>query len=180
MTGSGAPLVYVNVLNHNGADHLSYCLPSICATEYPRLEVLVVDNASTDGSLVVASNFPVRMLKSDKNVGWSGGNNLGIREALRAGARYVVLANSDIRVHPRWIAEAVAVAESSPDVAVIGFDVHEPQPEDKDRDAGYSEACRRWASSTTTWSPEYVGGMAMFLRCAVLEQLGLIDEKFFE
>ena len=179
MTASDVPLVYVIVLNHNGADHLPYCLPSICATDYPRLEIIVVDNASTDGSLALASSFPVRTLKSDRNLGWSGGNNLGIREALAAGARYVVLANNDIRVHPRWIAEAVAAAELSPDVAVIGFDVHEPQPGDADRDAGYSDACRRWAPPTTTSTPEYVGGMAMLVRGAAFEQLGLIDENFF-
>jgi GT2 family glycosyltransferase len=178
-TVTDAPLVYVIVLNHNGSEHLPYCLPSICATEYSHLQVLVVDNASTDGSLALASNFPVRTLTSDRNLGWSGGNNLGIREALAAGARYVVLANSDIRVHPRWIDEAVAVAESSPDVGVIGFDVHEPGPGDHDRDAGYSDAYAQWAPPTATSSPEYVGGMAMFVRCAAFEHLGLIDENFF-
>lgn len=179
MTGSGVPLVHVIVLNHNGADHLPYCLPSICATDYPRLEIMVIDNASTDGSLALASNFPVRTLKSDRNLGWSGGNNLGIRKAIAAGAAYVVLANNDIRVHPRWVAEAVTAAELSPDVAVIGFDVHEPQPGDEDRDAGYSDACRRWVSSATTPVSEYVGGMAMLVRCAAFDQLGLIDENFF-
>jgi GT2 family glycosyltransferase len=178
-TSSGAPLVWVIVLNYNGADHLPYCLPSVCATEYSPLEIVVVDNASMDGSLALASGFAVRTITSERNLGWSGGNNIGIRAALAAGARYVVLANNDIRVHPHWIAEAVRVADSMPDVGVIGFDVHEPQPGDQDRDAGYADACREWASSDTTTSPEYVGGMAMFVRCAPLEQLGLIDESFF-
>jgi GT2 family glycosyltransferase len=172
------PPVHVIVLNYNGSDQLSSCLRSICATDYPNLTVLVVDNASSDGSLALASNYPVLTLRSESNLGWSGGNNLGILEALRAGARYIALANNDIRVHPRWIVEAVAVAESLPDVAVIGFDVHEPQPSDENRDAGFSEACHLW-SSTTTSLAEYVGGMAMFVRSAVVEELGLIDENFF-
>jgi GT2 family glycosyltransferase len=177
-TTAGVPLVWVVVLNYNGRDHLPYCLPSLCATEYASLEIVVVDNASTDGSLALASGFPVRTIESDRNLGWSGGNNLGIRAALAAGARYVALANNDIRVHPQWIAEAARLAESMPDVAVIGFDVHEPHPEDPDRDAGYEEACRRWFPAGAS-APVFVGGMAMFVRCAALEQLGFIDENFF-
>jgi signal transduction histidine kinase len=61
MTGSGVPLVHVIVLNHNGADHLPYCLPSICATDYPRLEIMVIDNADemrmgNDGKPLFLSN----------------------------------------------------------------------------------------------------------------------------
>lgn len=172
------PPVHVIVLNYNGAAHLPYCLPSICATTYPNLTVLVVDNASSDGSMALASAYPVRMIRSSKNLGWSGGNNLGIRQALVEGAQYIVLANNDVRVDSRWISEAVAVAESAPEVAVVGFDVHEPQPLDVDRDAGFTEACHRW-TATVTSEPAYVGGMAMLVRSSVFEELGLIDENFF-
>ena len=173
-----APLVYVIILNYNGAEHLRYSLPSIRATDYPSLSIVLVDNASLDGSADFPSQHGIQTIRSDRNLGWSGGNNLGIREALRAGAAYVVLANNDIRVHPRWIAEAVAVAEASPDVGVIGFDVHEPQPADREMDAGYAAACEAW-SSVQTQATTSVGGMAMFVRSSVFEELGLIDENFF-
>ena len=178
MQDAGSPLVYVVVLNYNGTDHLPYCLLSICASDYPNLVVLLVDNASSDQSLALAADFHVRILRNAKNLGWSGGNNVGIREALRANAKYIVLANNDIRVHPRWIAEAVAVAESRPDIGVIGFDVHEPQPGSADQDAGYSAACQRWSSVEHAVSSD-VGGMAMFVRAVLFEDIGLIDENFF-
>ena len=178
LVGSTTPLVHVIVVNYNGAAHLPYCLPSIRATEYPNVSILLVDNASTDGSADAADASGTTTLRNSSNLGWSGGNNQGIRQALQAGAAYVVLANNDIRVHPRWIAEAVVVAESAPDVGVIGFDVHEPQPGDGDRDAGFTAACRAW-SSTQSQPTASVGGMAMFVRSSVFEELGLIDENFF-
>ena len=176
--GSTAPPVHVIVLNYNGAEHLPYCLPSIRATDYPNLSILLVDNASTDGSADLAEANGTKTLRNSSNLGWSGGNNQGIRRAIEAGAAYVVLANNDIRVHPRWIAEAVAVAEGLPDVGVIGFDVHEPQPGDADRDAGFGTACRVWSSMQSKPTAS-VGGMAMFVRSSVFEELGLIDENFF-
>jgi GT2 family glycosyltransferase len=126
----------------------------------------------------MAERYGFHLLRLNKNYGWSGGNNRGVEEALRGGARYVVLANNDIRVHPRWIAEAVTIAETRPDIGVIGFDVHEPQPGDTDRDAGYSTACREWSSAGVD-SGASVGGMAMLVRAAVFEELGLIDENFW-
>ena len=177
-SASTAPLVHVVVLNYNGAEHLPYCLPSIRATDYPNLSILLVDNASIDGSADLAEASGTKTLRNGRNLGWSGGNNQGILRALEAGASYVVLANSDIRVHPRWIAEAVAVAEESPDVGVIGFDVHEPQPGDADRDAGFSAASQAW-SSRQSQPAASVGGMAMFVRSAVFRRSSASSDRDF-
>ena len=114
------PKVFVVVLNCNGRQHLEYCLPSIGATAYGRMRVLVVDNGSRDDSLDVARRFDVEIVENGRNLGWAGGNNVGIRRAIEAGADYVILANNDIKVDPRWIAEAVRLAEAQPDVAVVG------------------------------------------------------------
>lgn len=176
-TSAVAPLVFVIVLNCNGRKHLEYSLPSICGTEYENLCVLVVDNGSRDDSLEVARRFPVEVVANGKNLGWSGGNNVGIRNAMAAGAVYVILANNDIKVDRRWVREAVRLAEVRPEIAVIGFDVHEPL-DDSDRDAGFTDACRVWSEPMVT-SPEFVGGMAMFARVRAFEELGLIDENFF-
>ena len=173
-----APLVCVIVLNLNGRQHLEYSLPSICATDYANLRILVVDNDSSDDSRQLVLNFPVELLVSPVNLGWSGGNNLGIRRAMEVGASYVVLANNDIKVHSRWVAEAVRLAEAEPGIAVVGFDVHEPNPGDSDRDAGFTRACEEWRQPRLG-RPTFVGGMAMFVRIRAFEELGLIDENFF-
>ncbi len=177
---AGKPLVYIIVLNFNGCEHLGYCLPSLATTTYPNYQILVVDNASPDGSgEMVAELCPSgQLICNSQNLGWSGGNNVGIRAALEMGAEYVVLANNDIRVDPRWVSEAVIVAESDSQIGVIGFRVLEPEPGSTDRDAGFEHANATWAKIEYSY-PKYVGGMAMFVRAELFEQIGLIDEGFF-
>jgi GT2 family glycosyltransferase len=166
------------VLNYNGRDHLPYCLPSLAATDYANHRLLVVDNASPDGSaaLVPALCPAAQLLVSPVNRGWSGGNNFGIEEALRQQAKYVVLANNDIRVDPRWIRIAVDVAESEPRIGIVGFAVIEAGG--VDHDAGFQGAIKAW-SQLAIRRPADVGGMAMFVRAELFSQLGLIDEGFF-
>lgn len=175
-----SPLVSVVVLNYNGREHLEYCLSSIAETDYPNFHTIVVDNASTDGSVTLVTDlYPwVQLILSDVNRGWSGGNNLGIWAAIQKGAEYIVLANSDIRVDPRWLRSAVDVAEGNPRVGVVGFHVFEPELGSADRDAGFDAACAGWETVGISF-PKYVGGMAMFVRAEVFERIGMIDEGFF-
>jgi len=175
-----SPLVCIVVVNYNGRDHLNYCLPSIDGTLYSNWRLIVVDNASTDGSadLVHHLSSEASLIRSKRNIGWAGGNNLGITLALSMGARYVLLANSDIRPDPRWVSVAVEVAEADTRIGVLGFDVLEPVNHDDGQDAGFEEAKARWAACRISF-PRYVGGMAMFVRSELFEQIGLIDEAFF-
>jgi GT2 family glycosyltransferase len=174
------PLVYVIVLNYDGREHLEYSLPSLAATDYPNHQILVVDNGSRDDSVERMKELcpNVKVIRNASNLGWSGGNNVGIAAALKTGAQYVVLANSDIRVDPRWIQVAVDVAEREPRVGVIGFRICEPEPGTRDRDAGFEDAKATWRGVELSY-PRYVGGMAMFVRGDLFRQIGLIDEGFF-
>jgi GT2 family glycosyltransferase len=100
---SDCPSVTVIVLNYNGRQHLEGCLPSLIELDYPaeRLELMVLDNASSDGSVeFVRSRYPrVRIVQSDTNLGFAAGNNLGARQA---NTRYVVFLNNDMRVDSRF------------------------------------------------------------------------------
>ena len=82
--GSEAVRVVVVVLNHNGLDHLAYCLPSVLATEYEAFSVLMVDNGSSDSSAaIVRERHPeVEVMRLDHNAGWAAGHNAGLRTAL--------------------------------------------------------------------------------------------------
>ena len=176
---SEAPRVYVVVLNFNGAAHLAACLTSLLETEYANYRIVVVDNNSLDGSWQVADQHGDRMtlIRNRSNLGWSGGNNVGIRHCLDAGARYIVLANNDIKVHRAWIREAVAAAEAVPQVGVVGFDVHEA-PDATAAEAAFEAACRAWRPAPAV-PVANVGGMAMFVRATLFRELGLIDESFW-
>ncbi len=107
------PFVSIVILNYNGARFLEACLAAVRASNYPRdrFEVILVDNASTDGSdALVTQRFPeVRVLQNGGNLGFAGGNNRGI---LAAAGAYVILLNNDTVPHPDWITELVRAAEA--------------------------------------------------------------------
>ncbi|MGH2813231.1 MAG: glycosyltransferase family 2 protein [Actinomycetota bacterium] len=104
MSTTEAPGVSVVVLNHNGIDHLRDCFGSLRELDYPKgaLEMVCVDNASTDGSLeLLEEQFPeVRVIRSDRNLGFAAGCNLGARSSER---EFVALVNNDMRVDPNWL-----------------------------------------------------------------------------
>ena len=173
------PLVYVIVLNYNGRAHLDYCLPSIMASTYPNFRVLFVDNASTDDSLeFLAKNFPrIELLQTGKNLGWAGGNNLGISYALEKGASYVVLANNDIRVHPQWITAAVVAFEADPVVAFVTGTVFGniiPAPIED-----YENACAEWDEIKFWRTDDFISGMALFVDAQLFGRIGMIDEAYW-
>lgn len=172
------PRVCAIVLNYNGREHLEYCLPSLLATDYQPFMLTIVDNASADDSLqLLRERFPhVTVLSSSVNRGWSGGNNLGIEYARRIGAKYVILANNDIRVDPRWVSVAVEVAEQDQRIGLVGFCILEPHG--ADQDAGFTRALIDWPGVQVS-EPPWVDGMALFARADLFEQIGLIDEGFF-
>jgi GT2 family glycosyltransferase len=110
------PRVSVIVLNWNGRYLLPPTLQALLRTDYPNFEAVVVDNGSTDGSPeLVRREFPqVRVIETGCNLGFAGGNNVGIGATL---GEYVVLLNSDTQVTPGWLTPLVDAAEADPRVA---------------------------------------------------------------
>jgi len=175
------PLVYVIVLNYNGKDHLEYCLPSLLATEYENYHVVLLDNASTDGSVeYTRRNFPqVMVIQNDQNLGWAGGNNVGIRYALDQGADYIVLQNNDTKVDPRWLSGAVQVCEANPRIGIVGFRMLQEYIQGEDPDGEQFEALSAAWERLEYESTNHVTGAALFVRADVFREIGLIDEAYF-
>lgn len=108
------------VLTHNTCALTLACLRSIDAEPNPdRREVLVVDNASTDGTAdALQRNHPTaRVLRSEVNLGFGGGNNVGLKAAR---GRHVLLLNSDTEVRPGALAALVAFMDAHPEVGACG------------------------------------------------------------
>lgn len=114
--GADDPFVSVIVLNYNAGRFLPDCLRSLLATDYPRgaFEIVVVDNASTDGSpALLAREFPeVRLVHAGANLGFAAGNNLALRQAP---GPYMALVNPDTAVAPGWLRPLVQTLEGDPD-----------------------------------------------------------------
>jgi GT2 family glycosyltransferase len=125
------PLVTVIVLNYNGVHLLPPCLEALAKQDLPdgKMDVWVVDNDSKDDSLEMLSrDFPwVRVIRNDRNAGFGGGNNVGMRVAK---SPYIALTNNDARPEPDWARRLVApfqAAESDRLGAVSGKIVFLPK-----------------------------------------------------
>ena len=118
----------VVILNWNGAEVLPRFLPSVVAGTPPEVEIVVIDNGSTDGSVeVVRRDFPsVRLITLDRNYGFAEGYNRGL-DKLRitnyelriSQTDYYILLNSDVETPPGWCEPLIEMLETHPDVAAV-------------------------------------------------------------
>ena len=110
------PSVSVVILNWNGQAYLKQFLPSVCASTYPNLEIIVGDNASSDSSIsFLGEAYPqIRVIRNEKNYGFAGGYNK-VLEQLESD--YFILLNSDVEVHPDWINPVIQLMEGDKQIA---------------------------------------------------------------
>lgn len=132
-------LVSAIIVAYNSRDWLAECLPSLAAQTYPALEVIVIDNASTDGvGPWLAEHFPAaKYLRLDPAVALAAAISRGAD--LAAGA-YLLVLNPDIRLAPTAVAELVAVALAQPTCGAVA------------------------ALLKFTWAPRFVNGLGNFVR----------------
>lgn len=111
------PKVAVVILNWNGQNYLQKFLPSVMASTWANLEIVVGDNASTDHSVeFLQTNYPqVKLIRNNENYGYTGGYNKVLEHVE---ADYYVLLNSDIEVMPDWIQPVISLMETDELIAV--------------------------------------------------------------
>jgi GT2 family glycosyltransferase len=187
------PRVVVVVLNWNGGVDTLECLRSLARLSYANYGVLVVDNGSIDGSVeAVRAAFPeTEVILNAGNLGFAGGNNVGLRRALGAGAEYAFLLNNDTVVDPRLLDELVSAAEADPRAGIVGPKIYYYDRRDVLWYAGAREQpLRRIPATVGLDEPDRgqydrigetacVYGTAMLIHRRVLTEIGLLDERFF-
>jgi GT2 family glycosyltransferase len=186
----GKPLVSIIILNWNGLKDTIECLESIKKIDYPNYEVIVVDNGSTDGSPEkIKRLFPeVILIKNKENRGFAGGNNVGIKHAVKNGAVYLWLLNNDAVIEPSALTKLVKSGEESPKIGILtpiiyyhaaplraqfygsffdnkNFSLIDPQ--DLTRVRKLKE------KKLSIW------GTAMLIKRKVIDSVGYLDEKYF-
>jgi len=124
MTAAIAPLppcVAVVVLDWNGVSDTVRCLESLSRSDWPRLETIIVDNGSDQPlAPVIRDRFPnAVVIRSESNLGFAGGMNVGVRRALDGRADYVLLLNNDTIVDASTIRQLVQEAEAHPDAGIV-------------------------------------------------------------
>jgi len=188
------PKVSVITVNWNNFNDSAECLESLRKTTYPNFEVIVVDNGSVgDDVSLLKQRFgdSIRLIVNDKNSGFAGGCNIGIRDALARGADYVVLLNNDTVVAPDFLEGLVRVAQSDERVGIAGGKVfcyelpeliwfaggiinyrtgRTPIRGSGEADKGQFDEIVR---------VDWISGCFMFISRDVLQAVGMLDERFF-
>ncbi len=194
--------VSVVIVNWNVCDLLRRCLASIDANRGDlSLEVIVVDNASSDDSVqMVKEEFPhVRLIASQKNLGYTGGNNLGAREAR---GRYLLILNPDTEIVGDALQQMVAYLDAHPTAGVVGPQLRYP-------DGSIQPSCHRFPTIAIALSSDshiigsfsqnglshaahgindqeneiqsvdWLDGAALMIRREIWQKVGAFDERFF-
>jgi GT2 family glycosyltransferase len=181
------PLVSVVIVSFNGLAHLPECLDAVLAQSYPNLEVLLVDNGSVDGSAdFVARAYPtVRLVRSEVNLGFAGGNNLAGRHCT---GDHVFFLNNDTRAERDAVAALMRARQAHPEYAIFGsllLDHADPSKVDSAGDTFYwmgwtfahaGHAAARFDRPRPIASAK---GAAVLYPRALLDRLGWFDADFF-
>jgi len=189
-----SPLVFIIVLNWNGRDDTLECLRSLQKLDYPNFDTIVVDNGSTDGSEnAIRTSFPLaQFIQTGKNLGYAGGNNVGIRFALSHGADYVWLLNNDTTVDPQALTALVETAAADPGIAFVGSKIYYYDKPDviwcaggtidlaeggRTDHPGMGQEDRGQFESISDVG--YVTGCSLLASRAAIEAIGLLPEEYF-
>ena len=171
-----APRVTVVILTYRSGGVIDACLGALATTTYRPLRTVVVDNASGDDTLErVRRGHPgVDTIAAPGNLGWAGGNALGVRHALASGADYVVLLNPDVLVPPGWLDAAMRAMEARPRLALMDFELKSGR-----EGARPDEVMGAPAAGHAVRPVEGASGAALVVRAAALREIGLPDPDYF-
>ena len=127
------PLVHIIILNWNGLKDTIECLESVYKLDYSNFKVVVVDNGSSDNSAdVIYKNYPkIKLIINDKNYGFTGGNNIGMKYAIDENTDYLWLLNNDTLIEKDCLYKIVKVAESSNTIGMVSPMIYYAETPDK-------------------------------------------------
>ena len=166
---------------------LSVPLVVSLSSDYPNFDVVVVDNNSEDGSLEQAMKLFSRayFIKNDDNIGFSKGNNIGIRYALEKFADYVFILNNDTLVEKNTLSLLIDAMENYPLAGIGSPLVFAPD----NTSVWFAGGNIHWKNmkashlykieSEAPYPTEYISGCAMLVKKDVFKKIGLFDERFF-
>jgi GT2 family glycosyltransferase len=192
-TPADTMFISVIILNFNSPNDTVDCIQSLMKTNYPDFEVILIDNGSSDNSTEILLNLEdshtknFTFIKNEDNLGFTGGNNLGIK---RATGDYILLLNNDTIVEDNFIGKLADKIAQFPDAAAIGPKI-----------LYYSEPDKIWfAGGKLDWlyggvhigldeldtgqynlgrCVEYITGCALLMNKKVIQEIGGLDDRFF-
>ena len=196
--------VAIIILHFNGEKDTIECLKSIeqLSTNRYQLSVIVVDNGSKEKFKVQSSKFKV--IRNEENLGFAGGNNVGIRYALDNKADYILTLNNDTLVDKNLINQLLEVAESESKIGIVapkiyfakGFEFHKDRYKEleKGKVLWYAGGIMDWnnvlgvhrgvdevdvGQYESAYETDFASGCSMFVKREVVKQIGYLDDNYF-
>jgi GT2 family glycosyltransferase len=184
------PKVSIITVNYNGEEVTCDMLESLRFVSYPNVEVIVVDNASARDCSVIAERFPeVKLIRSKKNLGFAGGNNLGIKEAT---GDYILMLNNDTIVPTTFLEPMVETFLKNKNVGIVSPKIIFYYSEGLVQYAGTGKISRLTCRGATNGymqkdngqfnyeaSTELSHGACMMISREAINKVGLLDETYF-
>lgn len=200
--------VAVVVLNFNGVDYIGKCLESLrkLNTDGLKVSFLVVDNASSDKSIdYIKQNFSeFDLIQTGENLGYAEGNNVGIRQGLDLGVEWIWIVNPDIEVHPDSLKSLITFSSSHTRAGILGskvyfspgFEFHKAKYKKSDigKVIWYAGGRVDWDNIQSDHRGinevdsgkydkasrvDFITGASMLLKSEMLNEVGLLDRKYF-
>ncbi len=167
------PKVFIIILHYKNWDDTNKCLKSLESLDYHNFKITVIDN-------------------DKKNPGFAGGNNIGIKQALKKDAKYILLLNNDTIVEPNFLKELVRVGEADKKIGILGpviYKYSEQRTVNNEQKIHFAGGKINWlytkgihetcSMKHETKSVDYITGCCMLVKCEVIEKIGLMDEDYF-
>jgi len=211
------PKVSIIILNWNGWQDTLECLDSLLKITYPNYEVIVIDNGSTNESLAKLKMNPpaggeklkvdgpsdsaqgkqgFKIIENKENLGFAGGNNVGIKYALENGADYVLLLNNDTLVSETFLSELLSQAEKNKAFGLFGPKIYF-WPRTSPERIWFTGGRINWLK-TKGWhvnydakenslpetgakliEADYITGCGLLIRREVIEKIGHLSDDYF-
>jgi GT2 family glycosyltransferase len=187
------PQLSVILLNYNGARDTIDCVGSLRKSSFKDFEVVVVDNASSDDSvdLLKARCPDVTLLVNNRNLGFAGGSNIGIRHALKKGSEFLLLLNNDTTVDPDVLGILVKTMEENPQAAIVGGKIYYSDRPNViwfaggyfNANSGFGDHYGKSEEDRGQYNKvrecDFITGCCMLIRSEVCQKIGFLDQSYF-
>lgn len=179
------PLASIIILTQNSLRYTKECIDNILAYTKNKYELIIVDNASTDGTVQYLKSLEnVTLITNNSNRGFSGGCNQGFHEA---NGEFIVLLNNDTIVTEGWLSNLIKWLESDENIGIVGPRSNFVLPQQAVANVTYKsmkkmqEFAAQWAESNSGkgFAVDYLSGFCMAFRKELLKQIGGFDERYY-
>ena len=186
--GNAPPTLAVVMLNWNAAADTLSCLAHVATWRSVRAQVWVVDNASHSADRKVLADglaqlsLPCTLIQNERNLGFAGGTNCGLRAALAVGDAPILLLNNDARIDDGDIQQLLATLAANPQIGWLGPPLYHG---DKLHSVGRRNPVLHHNSLITALPQapllevDFISGSVALVRAELLRQIGLLDEDYF-